>query len=360
MGELLAEKIQIVLLLELVFDDQYIVFGTRNRDDSKRLQQLVQEDPLSNWVQEIHLADLEELYSEGRTRYDGEPILSRKLCWQFSIWRASDYPDRFGPGGARSPREDRIKLKGVPCIFNSRRGLSHDRADQLQSDLADQFVGMGGFDSVETLGDIRTATSEWMPVTAHVFPRITQRLQDYARDNMHVLSPRSRAGIKANQAGQEFESTFRNLCEQYNLSCWSASKLFSVRWQLHHARKGQPEYLDRESYEERLAQLEAEYAKPPDRAKEIANEVADSSGFPDFLVWGDADDLTRFVEEYSDGLRREDSVLIVEVKYTTDPDDTAYFTDDQKERIPEIREVGADVYIFRGTPEEYWLKRASI
>lgn len=359
-GELLAEKIRVVLLVELTLDDQYIIFGARNRNDTERLRQLIQEDPLSSWIKEIHTANLKDLYSETPSRYDGESLLTRGLCWRLATWRGCDYPDRFGPGGQQAPRKDQIELEDVPCIFNSRRGLSHNKAEQLQSDLANQFVGMGGFESVETLGDIRTATSEWMPVSAHIFPRIAQRLQNYARDNMHVLSPRSRAGIKANQAGQEFESTFREICDQYDLACWSASKLFSVRWQLRNAQKGKPEYLDKESYEDRLTQLEAEYAKLPDRAKEIANKVSDSSGFPDFVVWGDDDSLTRFVEEHSDGLQRSDSVLIVEVKYTADPDETAYFTDAQKERIPELRELDADVYIFRGTSEEYWLKRPSL
>ena len=360
-GEMLAEKLQFVLIIEVIEEGNYVIIAVRNEDDASRIREQISNSSLSALTESIQIKPIHHPYESGEpTRYDGEPLLPRSVCWRMAMWRGSDYLDSLSMIGTRPPRREHLCFKDIPWVLNSSRGISDNAADQIRTSCINHFVEINGFEEVETLVDIRPTVSEAMPVAMHVFPRLRDWLEEYARENPEYLSPKSRRGIERNRAGKELESTFRELCVDYDLNCWSSDKLFSVRYQLQRLQQGKPDYFSQEDYERRLRQVESEFSQVPSGAKEIADKVDSSSGFPDFVVWGPSDDLDDFVEDLSENLERKSGVLLVEAKYRSDPDDTAYFTDDQKEQIPRLMELDADVYVFRATSDNYWLKRPEV
>jgi hypothetical protein len=116
-GEILAEKICVVLIIDLSFDDNYVFVGTRSREDAESLLRLVQDDPLSVWTRDTQIVDLAQCYVSGEPRrFDGEPLLSRFVCWRVAMWRAYNYPHRIRPFGLRPPtsrphRDTRYSLR---------------------------------------------------------------------------------------------------------------------------------------------------------------------------------------------------------------------------------------------------------
>ncbi|WP_264783336.1 hypothetical protein [Haladaptatus sp. T7] len=222
--------------------------------------------------------------------------------------------------------------------------------DPIIEALQEEAGERADLDAVGTLSEARDVGKNLFPTASKVIPQIERALVEYLRKNPEHLNPRSRRTIAGNQNGQNFEDYFEQMAQDSGLEVVDGPETLwafidvnpsNARWE-----------FDYEALCEAVpSALEAIF--------DGHSKHTPPAGIPDFFVYGEQAD----VEAFLSGLDDEDVTLshqgaYVEVKYTDSKSGRAHIPNSQRELIPQLTEAGADVFFFKGTPEDEELRRS--
>lgn len=345
----LSQKIRYVLLISLTTDDNYILVGCPNEPDAAQIEAAVHESPLASWIADTEIHWLADVYERGGpVSYRDYPLFSKLYCWRLSLWKGGG-THGIAASGSRLVYE----VDGIYCVVNSTKAVSGETREAIVSDLVETFVEEEGFERVEVVGDVRRLARETLSVALHFFPEATQLLEKYVRENPEILSEHSRRMIEANEKGQEFEEFFAETCADFGLTCERSSSIYHLVSQWEAFTAGELSYELSEA-------RQAEVLRLPARVREGFASLDRGTGLPDYVVWGDEEVVSAFIDEYGEGGVAESpqEVVFVEVKYMSHPRLPPTLTDRQEEMIPTLKANGHTVYFFKGTFDQYWLEQA--
>jgi hypothetical protein len=166
-------------------------------------------------------------------------------------------------------------------------------------------------------------------------------------------------GKTSNQKGEDLENLFELICDEYELNYIRGSfpAFFCERWEFEDGEAKSEESIILSDY---FNEDKKDYLAIPEDARGVARRVGGRGGWPDYIVWEGEGTLDVFFSKLSQGIIPKSDAVFIEVKYRNPDYDRIYYTEKQKQKIPELESHQAEVYTFQGTLESYWIDNVSL
>lgn len=205
--------------------------------------------------------------------------------------------------------------------------LDDEDREQVMETLVQRFINSTHIGDVREKGDIPFALERCFPyVGRHVHRFIRDPIWEHVREHYREqLSEYSHRAVTNGDNGQAFEAWFATYCERNGLGCWKESS-------------------------------RAFWGAMPALHKQVKREMGGMTGIPDFFVdKGNTHTLGDWMRIRGRAWEPEQRYAFVEVKYNE-----SRLSKEQRHMVETLIQHGLDVYLFKGTLDDYgWEKLSS-
>jgi len=153
-----------------------IVLYAAGRHDADVLLDVITDSAVGPVVSRTVITPIADLYGEAADRR------ARHRYWNRAHWKRA--PHTFGPDRA----ETRIKtLRGTPCVDDTDRFLDETAAETVEERAVTAFLDAVDVGGLRSLGDVRTALTDELPVLSALNVRVQKRVTTYFRRHPNHL-----------------------------------------------------------------------------------------------------------------------------------------------------------------------------
>lgn len=326
------------VLLVTFPDDQYLTVFLEDKDQVERLQRELT-DILPDDAIGFENHYFKDLFTDDRTDKYGKELFPVHYVLAIATGILPDIPQRYIRRylhGSRDP-EHRYQADSSHIYRETRR--------EIGNQLREAVIDSPHYREIEDTSDIPSVVAEVFPFMTDYqifFEMCCRSMKRYLKENPEILPPEKRdLSPSAAVVGQRFEQFFEWFCLKNGLDCMqiTGNAEASMSKDL---KRNAPETYDILFSE--FGTVQEMWSSEFEQKTYLRFSI--NPGLPDFYVRKNKSrDVRRLWEPKQDE-------AFVEVKHGS-----ATLNDNQQERFPELIEQGYEIWIFRGTEDDYTFEK---